>query len=402
MGKTGRIIVVAVLALALIAGTTYLVQSKTDLSALVQQVLLANLTPKQVREQQGISTDRIVKIGVVGPETSIKRNTLLYQGIQMAVDEIAAAGGVLGMKLEVVFQDDGNTLDRTLGIAQEFAADTDVSFVIGHWTSDHTIPAAQIYDQAGVILLAPTTTNPLLTQKGYSSAFRLSVTDAETGAKMAAYAKSQGFQKIAVYYSDSLLGKALSLAFEASAKADGIDVIDRVSNFIDKAQFDKAYAKWKTQGVDAVFIADAIGYSTGLITWIREKDANLPILAADGFDYSMIIEKGDRVAMNFAFTTLSRRIQNEAAYADFEIRFKAKYGLAPDYYAVLGYDTIMIARETLETAKSTAPSALIDVLASGRAYQGVNGKVAFDGLGNLTTGEVFIRKVVEGRFVTVQ
>jgi branched-chain amino acid transport system substrate-binding protein len=306
------------------------------------------------------------------------------------------------MKLEVVFQDDGNTLDRTLGVAQEFAADTDVSFVIGHWTSDHTIPAAQIYDQAGVILLAPTTTNPLLTQKGYSSAFRLSVTDAETGAKMAAYAKAQGFRKIAVYYSDSLLGKALSLAFEDRAKAAGIDVIDRVSNFIDKAQFDKAYAKWKTQGVDAVFIADAIGYSMGLIAWIREKDANLPILAADGFDYSMIIEKGNKVAMNFAFTTLSRRIQNVAAYTDFENRFTAKYGVAPDYYAVIGYDTVMIARETLETAKSTAPSELIAVLASGRIYQGVNGKVAFDGLGNLTTGEVFIRKVVEGKFVTVQ
>ncbi len=308
-------------------------------------------------------------------------------------------GGVLGMKLETITADDQNTLTGSLGIAQNFANNTDVSFVIGHWTSDHTIPVAQIYDEAGVVLISPTATNPNLTQKGYNTIFRNTPSDIVLGKKMADYAKEQGYKNIAIYYADSMIGTELSKAFEKYAIANGIHIIDRHSSFVNKDEFDTTYKKWKVENVDAVFFADLMQNSIYLVNWLRQQDNNLPVLAGDGLDYTKFVEENGKNINNFAFVTFLKNMQNDRAYSNFETKFTNKFGTKPDYYAIKGYDTIKIMSEVLKIAKCTSPSELIKVLKSSKSFQGINGTVSFDVNGELNSGEVYIKKVVNGQFV---
>lgn len=396
MGKV-KVFITIVVVVASIISTGYLISNKTVQIKLVDKLLIANKSPKQIREEQGKNVDKTIKIGLGGPEQIMKDKTLFFQGVEMAVDEINSQGGVFGMKLETITADDKNTLTGSLEIAQNFANNTDVSFVIGHWTSDHTIPVAQIYDEAGVLLLAPTSTNPVLTQKGYNSIFRNTVSDIILGKKMAEYAQKQGYKNIAIYYSDSMIGKELSKAFEKYAKEQGIRIIDRHSSFISKDEFDITYQKWKNQDVDGVFFADVMMDSIYLVKWLRQQDNNLPILAGDGFDYTKFVETNGKDSKNFAFITFLKNMENDKSYIEFETKFTNKFGVKPDYYAIIGYDTIKIISETLKTAKSTSPSELIKVLKSGKSFKGINGTISFDQNGELKTEEIFIKKVVDGK-----
>src|SRR4051812_16143046 len=78
--------------------------------------------------------------------------------------EVTARGGVLGRRIRIVAADDHESVDEGRLVAQRFADDPDVVAVVGHLQSYVTIPAAPIYDLAGVVLLAPAATDPELTQ----------------------------------------------------------------------------------------------------------------------------------------------------------------------------------------------------------------------------------------------
>jgi len=391
--------VILFLVLASIILIAYFNNNKTGQVNLIDKILMANKSPKQIREDEGSNFNKTIKIGLAGPEQFMKKGTLFFQGVKMAVDEINSSGGVLGMKLKTITEDDKNTLTGSLGIAQKFANNTDISFVIGHWTSDHTVPVAQIYDEAGIVLISPTATNPTLTQKGYNTIFRNTPSDIVLGKKMADYAKEQGYKNIAIYYADSMIGIELSKAFEKYAIANGINIIDRHSNFVNKDEFDATYKKWKIENLDAVFFADLMQNSTYLVNWLLQQDNNLPVLAGDGLDYTNYVEANKKIIINFAFVTFLKNLQNDRAYSNFEKKFKDKFGVKPDYYAVKGYDTIKLIRDTVETANSTSPSKLVKVLKSGKSFEGINGRVSFDANGNLNSGKVYIKKVVKGQFV---
>jgi branched-chain amino acid transport system substrate-binding protein len=86
-------------------------------------------------------------------------------GAVKAVEDLNAAGGILGQSLEPVLVDDFCDPDQAIAAARKLVAEG-VPFVVGHQCSGAAIPASLIYDDVGVIFISPAATNPLLTDRG--------------------------------------------------------------------------------------------------------------------------------------------------------------------------------------------------------------------------------------------
>ena len=137
--------------------------------------------------------DEVVKIGHAAPLTGANaewgKDT--ENGARLAVEEINAKGLVIsGQKitLELDAQDDASDPRQGTQVAQKLVDDQVVA-VVGHMNSGTTIPASKIYSDAGVVEVSPSATNPVYTQQGFKTAYRVVATDAQQGPALADYAR---------------------------------------------------------------------------------------------------------------------------------------------------------------------------------------------------------------------
>ena len=122
------------------------------------------------------------KIGAAGPMTGSDAvfGEQMKRGAQMAVDEINAAGGVNGQKLELLIGDDACDPKQATAVANKMVTDK-VVFVAGHYCSSSSIPASDIYKEGKILQITPASTNPaLLTAPSPSATPRCSVPLAAT------------------------------------------------------------------------------------------------------------------------------------------------------------------------------------------------------------------------------
>src|SRR5581483_11109644 len=123
-----------------------------------------------------------VKIGVGGPITggSAAFGAQLKNGVDQAVEDINAAGGILGQKITVVTGDDRADPKEGVSVANKFVGDG-VKFVVGHFNSGVTIPSPEVLQENGVLEITPAATNPKVTDRGMWNIFRVCGRDDQQG-----------------------------------------------------------------------------------------------------------------------------------------------------------------------------------------------------------------------------
>jgi branched-chain amino acid transport system substrate-binding protein len=128
-----------------------------------------------------------IKIGVAGPVTGPNAafGAQLKNGVEQAVEDINAAGGINGQKLQVVIGDDVSDPKQGVSVANKFAAEG-VKMVVGHFNSGVSIPASEVYQEAGIIQITPASTNPRFTERNMWNTFRTCGRDDQQGAVAAA------------------------------------------------------------------------------------------------------------------------------------------------------------------------------------------------------------------------
>jgi branched-chain amino acid transport system substrate-binding protein len=129
-----------------------------------------------------------VKFGVGGPITGANATFggQLKNGAQQAVDDINAAGGLNGQKIELSFGDDVSDPKQAVSVANKFSADG-VKFVVGHFNSGASIPASTVYQENGIIQITPASTNPQFTERKMWNTFRNCGRDDQQGQVAGAY-----------------------------------------------------------------------------------------------------------------------------------------------------------------------------------------------------------------------
>ena len=153
-----------------------------------------------------------VRIGAAGPLTG---NMAWFgeqheRGVAMAVAEINQAGGLLGEPSKWSLADDYCDAEQGVAAARKLIADG-VVFVAGHLCSGAAIPASALYQEAGIIMIAPTATNPKLTEQGFSNVFRVVNRDTEQARLAGDYLAEQWADaKIAILHDGTVYGRGLA------------------------------------------------------------------------------------------------------------------------------------------------------------------------------------------------
>jgi branched-chain amino acid transport system substrate-binding protein len=322
-------------------------------------------------------------------------------GMDLAVSEVNAAGGVHGRPLRVLRVDDQEDVDRGRLVAQELTRNPDVVAVVGHLQSYVTVPAAAAYDLAGLVLVSPTATSPELTRRGYRRVFRATFSDEHVGRTMADYALQQGYRRVVIYYSRDEYGRGLANAFEERVTAGGARVLDRRSydlGVVGAVSVSGAVQAWRDMGPDAVFIAGDGDTGARLAVALREGGVNAPLLGGDALAIPAFLSQGGRAVEG---TVLPSRFNPETPTEQvraFTGAFHARYDAAPDVGAALGYDAVRLLAHAMNRAPSVSPEAVAAALRSGPEWTGVTGTFQFDEAGELVASPIRKVMVRDGTF----
>ncbi|MGT2801446.1 branched-chain amino acid transport system substrate-binding protein [Streptococcus henryi] len=301
-------------------------------------------------------------------------------GADLAVEEINAAGGVDGKKIEVVSKDNKSDNSEAATLSTSLATEDKVSLILGPATSGAVASASPNATKAGVPLLTPSGTQDDLTSKDgkvEDFVFRTTFQDSYQGQVIAQYAtENLSSKKAFVYYdASSDYAKGLYKAFKEAYKGE---VIEETYQSGDK-DFQAALTKVKSKDFDTVVL---LGYytETGLITkQAREIGIENPILGPDGFSDSKFVEAaGAGNATNvFYVAGYSTSVKlSEAKSENFIKAYTDKFGEEPNMFAALAYDSIYMAAEAAKGAKDSKE--LAANLASLKDFDGVTGQMTID------------------------
>jgi branched-chain amino acid transport system substrate-binding protein len=324
------------------------------------------------------------------------------QGLELALGQINQGGGVHGRKLRLLRVDDGESVNQGRLVAERIARDPAVVAVIGHLQSYVTVPAAAIYDMAGLVHIAPAATQPELSTKGYTRLFRVIFTDRQSGAQMADLAAARGYRRVVIHYVRTDYGRALANAFEARAAERGLTVLARQSygpqQSVDGNDFESLLLDWKRLEPDAIFLASEVPLAGQLIAAIRRAGITAAILGDDAMSSPALITLGGAAAEGTTVPSAFSADEPTPEAQRFRTAFRQRYGAEPDAASALGYDALSVLAEGMRRAPQPTPDAIARSLHGLRGWRGVTGPFTFDVNGDLVGREVAQLVVRRGRF----
>ena len=165
-----------------------------------------------------------IRLGVAGPITGPNASfgAQLRNGVEQAVEDINAAGGILGQRITLSIGDDVSDPRQGVSVANKFIGDG-VRFIVGHFNSGVTMPASEVYAENGAVFITPSATNPRITERGLWNAFRTCGRDDQQGAVAAAYlVRNFAGKRVAIVHDKTTYGKGLADETQKAMNAAGL------------------------------------------------------------------------------------------------------------------------------------------------------------------------------------
>ncbi|MGB6189386.1 MAG: branched-chain amino acid ABC transporter substrate-binding protein [Aeromonas molluscorum] len=266
-----------------------------------------------------------IKIGIAGPVTGpvAQYGDMQFTGGKMAVEMINKAGGIKGKQIEAVIYDDACDPKQAVAVANKVINDG-VKFVVGHLCSDNTLPASDIYEDEGVLMITPASTNPKITERGYQMVLRTIGLDSDQGPTAAKYIIDVVKpQRVAVIHDKKQYGEGIASSVKATLDKAGVKVVAFEGITAGDKDFSALIAKLQKENVDFVYYG---GYHPELGLILRqanEKGFKAKFMGPEGVgnkDISAIGGKGSEGLL----VTLPNKYDLVPANAPIVAAFKAK------------------------------------------------------------------------------
>lgn len=364
-----------------------------------------NQVTSEAGSQTGAATELTVRIGHVAPITGDQGHLGKdnENGAQLAIDDLNTEGLVIGgrkIKLELMKEDDQHDPKQAPIVAQRFV-DAQVAGVIGHLNSGTTIPASAIYNAAGIPQISPSATNPVYTNQGFKTAFRVIANDVAQGAALGKFvAESLKASKVAIIDDQSAYGKGLADEFEKAARANGVEIVAREAGDDKTTDFSSILTKIKGKHPDVVFYGGMDAQAGPLARQLKKLGIAARVIGGDGFQTPEFIKlAGDNAEGQYASQPGTPK-DKMPGYTEFDAKYRAKYNLEIQNYAAFTYDAVMVMVAAMKKADSTEPAKYLPALAS-TDYNGVTGNIKFDAKGDLLNGAVTVYQVKAGKWESV-
>jgi branched-chain amino acid transport system substrate-binding protein len=337
-----------------------------------------------------------IKVGVAGPLSGANAafGAQLRNGVSQAVEDINAAGGIIGKKLSLSIGDDAADPKQGRNVANKFVGDR-ITWVVGHFNSSVTMPASETYNENAIIDITPASTNPQITERGYPFMFRTCGRDDQQGGVAGKYLidNFKG-KKVAIIQDKTTYGKGLADETKKILNTSGVREVLYEGLNVGEKDYSAIVSKIKASGADLVYYGGVHTEAGLLVRQMRDQGVRAPLMGGDGIaseEFAAIAGPGaEGTLMTFP---PDPRLRPEAA--DLVKRFEAKK-FNPETYTLYSYAAVQILKQAAEQAKSTDTQAMIDIMHSGKPFKTVIGDISYDKKGDVTRADYVVYRWVKG------
>lgn len=337
--------------------------------------------------------DNVIKIGHVGPTSGAiahlgKDNE---NGARMAIEELNAAGLTINgapAKFELLPEDDAGDPKQGVAAAQKLV-DAKVAGVIGHLNSGTTIPASQLYNDAGIPQISPSATNPKYTRQGFQGAFRMVADDVHLGGTLGKYAvETLNGKNVAVIDDRTAYGQGVADEFEKGVTAAGGTIVGREFTNDKASDFNAILTTLKAKQPDVIFFGGMDAVAGPMMKQMKSLGINAKFMGGDGICSSELPKlAGDSMADDQVTCAEAGGVEGEEKVAmdKFRADFQAKYNAEVQVYAPYVYDAVKVMAAAMVAANSSDPVKYLPELKKIQ-HTGVTGNIVFDEKGDIKNG----------------
>lgn len=326
---------------------------------------------------------KTIKIALAGPVSGAvaQYGDMQATGAKMAIELYNAKGGVNGKQLEWIDYDDACEPKQAVAVANKIVNDG-VDFVVGHLCSSSTQPAAEIYDEEGILMITAASTSPDLTQKGYEYIFRTIGLDSMQGPTAGKYiAEKIKPKNLAVLHDKQQYGEGIARAVRKTAEEMGVKValFDGV-NAGDK-DFSAIISRMKRAGVDFVYFG---GYHPELGLLLRqsnEQGFTAGFMGTEGAGNPDINAIAGQAAEGL-LVTLPPAFELDPKNADLVKAFVDTKRDPSGPFVMPAYTAVQLMVEGMQATKSEDPTKVANYIRA-NSFDTPIGKVEYDKFGDL-------------------
>jgi len=308
-----------------------------------------------------------IKVGefasLTGKEAAFGQSS--HKGTVLAIEQINAAGGVLGKKIELITEDNQTKAGESATIVRKLISRDRVVAVLGEVATGRSLEAAPICQQNKIPMISPSSTNPKVTEQG-DYIFRVCFTDPFQGKLLSEFAlKTLKLRKVAIL-SDVASPYSVGLAQyfkEPFVTAGGTIVAEQKFSSGDK-DFNAQLTAIKATNPDGIFVPCYYTEAGLIALQARQLGIDVPMFGGDGWEAPELIQIGGQALKNTYYSTHFSSVKDTPEGQKFVKAYRAKYnGETPDSMAALGYDSALVLADAIKRAGTTEGPKLRDALA---------------------------------------
>lgn len=351
----------------------------------------------------GEDAAKTIRIGVITPLTGDVKTfgESVRDAFLLAMEEAGNKAG--DWEVEFFIEDDRNIPTEAVNVADKLITQNKVSAILGSVTSSSTIPASEVAQANGILMISPTSTAAKVTvdnnvRKDF--VFRACFIDPLQGTIGAKFALDELEAKTAAVLFDQGNDYTIGLKdyFVETFEAGGGKVLAAEAYTKNDTDFSAVLTRIAQHNPDVLYLPDYYQKASLISKQARDKGLKAVFMGGDGWDspeLDFAAVEGGYHTNHYSADDPREEVQNWVT------KFEAKYGKTPDSFATLAYDATRLLLKAIEDADSDDPAAIRDAMAAITDFPAVSGNLSFDADGN-PIKEVAILQISEGaqKFVT--
>lgn len=336
-----------------------------------------------------------------GPQASL--GEMIKLGVQLAIEEAQPHFRSLGFDLQFAPQDDQALPDVGVAVARRLVNDPSVLAIVGHFNSGVTIPTSEVYKDVNLAMVSPGSTNPRVTERGLSNVNRVCGRDDVQGPVGAEFAVNDlKAKRILVVHDKTAYGQGIAQAFRERVLALGGTVVGFIGTE-EKTNFQPLILQMRGLNPDLVYFGGIYDQAGVLLKQMRERRIDAIFMGPDGLESSAFIDIAQSAAAGVYYTTVAGPVEKYPAAKQFADTFAARFGRAPEAFALYAYDAARVVLAGIEAAiaknEGRRPTRA-QVAEAVRAVHldGITGPISFNENGDRTTADYWIIHFAEAKY----
>lgn len=308
------------------------------------------------------------------------------EGVELAVEQINAAGGINGKKIRLRIEDTRSRPEEGGNAASKLATGDSVFLALGAVASSVSLNAAPVFQEYGIPMISPSSTNPTVTQQG-DRIFRICYLDDFQGGACAVFARRElKAQKAAILTNqDDAYSTGLARFFKKKFEEMGGEIVAEEQFKKGASDFTTQVSNIKGEGADVIFTPVYYNDAALIAKAFQSGGVDLkesPMLGGDGWESAKLTRNADGALEGCYFGNHYSREDPREIVQDFVSSYRERYDKVPSSLAALGYDVVFVAKTAIEKAGKFDRAAVVEALMNLTDHEGVTGTFSMVGNGD--------------------